>query len=253
MKRKIVQIDESLCDGCGQCVPACAEGAIQIIDGKARLISDQYCDGLGACLGECPQGAITVIERDADEFDEEAVARHLQNQNAEPQPRQQQAPPPAHGCPASRILSFPEQQEVLSQGPRGTKAGPAHVPESKLRQWPVQLHLLSPKAPYFDNADLLICADCVPFAMGDFHNSLLNGHALAIACPKLDDTRFYGEKLAGIFAQNNIRSITIAIMEVPCCSGLVQLVTDALKTSGKKINADVKVLTLRGQIKTERS
>lgn len=239
MKRNIVQIDESLCDGCGQCVTACAEGAIQIIDGKARLISDQYCDGLGACLGECPQGAITVIERDAQAFDEEAVARHLQNQNAEPEPQPQPASPPFSGCPGSRILSFPEQQEKPSQGP-------APVPKSKLRQWPVQLHLLSPKAPYFDNADLLICADCVPFAMGDFHNTLLNGHALAIACPKLDDTRFYIEKLAGIFAQNDIRSITIAIMEVPCCSGLVRLVDEALKSSGKTIDVNVKVLTLQG-------
>jgi len=214
--RKIVKIDEDKCDGCGLCVPDCAEGAIQVIDGKAKLLAENLCDGLGACLGVCPRDAITIEERPADEFDEVAVnaARAV-------------APEPAElpcGCPGTmaRTLSPP--------------AAPTEQPgarRSQLSHWPVQLTLVPPSGAMWNDADVLIAADCVAFAMPDFHERLLAGRAVVIACPKMDDVGPYIDKLTRIFADNSIRSITVAHMEVPCCTGIVMAAKAALDKSGR--------------------
>ena len=181
--RNIVKIDEDKCNGCGECVPACAEGAIEIIDGKAKLVSEMYCDGLGACLGHCPQDAITIEQREADEFDEKATEDHLEE-------RKKSEPKAADFvCPGSMARKLRE-----TSGPGESETGD----NSQLAQWPVQLKLVSPQAPYFKEADLLLVADCVPFAMGDFHSKILKGRGIAIGCPKLDDTEFYIEKFTQI-------------------------------------------------------
>ncbi len=231
-EREIIRIDKEKCNGCGQCVTACAEGAIAIIDGKAELVSEVYCDGLGACLGHCPMDAITIERREAPAFDEEAVRKHLERQKA--------AVSPPQGCPGMKMM----QRTPLP----ADAAGPA---PSQLGQWPVQLQLVSPTASYFAGSDLLIAADCVAFAMGDFHNTLLKGRSLAIACPKLDETDGYVEKLARIISLNELHSLTVARMEVPCCSGLVRLVSAAREMSGIRIDLKEIVLSLDGGIKAE--
>jgi NAD-dependent dihydropyrimidine dehydrogenase PreA subunit len=216
--RNIVKIDQTRCNGCGLCVNACAEGAIAIVDGKARLVSEVYCDGLGACLGHCPQDAISVEEREAAEFDEQATHEHLARQKKVP--AQTQVPTM---CPGLMAHAFtPPQAEESEQGP-------VH---SQLRHWPVQLKLVSPGASYFNDADLLLTADCVPFAMGDFHNRFLREHSVAVGCPKLDDAQFYIDKLATILSANKVRSLTVVHMEVPCCSGLTRIAQEAIRTSG---------------------
>lgn len=236
MKRNIVNIDESKCDGCGLCVSACAEGAIQLVNGKAKLVSDIYCDGLGACLGECPRGAITIEQRDASAFDEKAVHKHLEKLAVKPKKEKH-----AHaGCPGMAAMSFNKKDEK--------SAAPAQKLDSELSQWPVQMHLVPPVAPYWDNADLLICADCVPFAYPNFHSELLKGKKLVIACPKLDDTDPYLEKLTTIFKENNIKSITVARMEVPCCGGIVMIAQRALQESGKQIPFSTVTISIRGEI-----
>ncbi len=246
MKRKIIQIDEELCDGCGQCVPACEEGAIQIIDGKARLVSEVYCDGLGACLGECPQGAIQIVERDAKAFDEDAVKTHLDRQEQIKRTLSEaKANCSSGGCPGSQARILKEQ----STEDHSSSARVAEAP-SRLRQWPVQLHLVPPQAPFFAACDLLIAADCVLMAMGNFHEALLKDKSVAMACPKLDDTGAYAEKLAAIFSLNKIRSITVAIMEVPCCRGLWMLVQKALALSECRIPVELAVISLQGEIKS---
>ena len=204
--RKIVKIDEELCNGCGVCVPACVEGALQIVDGKAKLISEIYCDGLGACLGECPEGAITIEEREAEEFDEEATELHMK-QTAEPLPC---------GCPGTTVRQF-ERQEMPEVA---VGAVPA---QSMLSQWPVQLTLVPPIAPFLQGADILLTADCVPFAYAGFHQELLRDHALLVACPKLDDYEAHLKKLAAVLQQAKPKSLTVVHMEVPCCFGLVQM------------------------------
>ncbi len=240
--RKIVEIDGDRCDGCGLCVSACAEGAIQLIDGKARLVKDDYCDGLGACLGECPQGAITIIERDAARFDEQAVEHHLARLG---RPATGHAPAPASyaahagGCPGSMMRQFDAR-------PAATAA--ATDAPSALRQWPVQLHLVSPTAPYFRDADLLLAADCAAFACGDFHARFLAGHALAIACPKLDDPDGYVDKLAAMITEGGIRSITVVMMQVPCCRGLERLVDLAVQIAGQAIPVRRVILGLQGEV-----
>jgi Pyruvate/2-oxoacid:ferredoxin oxidoreductase delta subunit len=245
MIRNIVQIDREKCNGCGLCVPACAEGAIGIVEGKAILFSDNLCDGLGACLGECPRDAITVIQRAADEFDEEAVARHLGKTADEAT-----APGTRHGkqdhhtqrhggCPGSRSISLPSQQPAT---PSATAKQP-----SQLRQWPVQLHLAPVSAPYFQDADLLIAADCVPFAYADFHRDFLAGKAVLIGCPKLDDNRFYQEKLTELFRVANLRSIAVLRMEVPCCGGIVMAARQALAASGQDIPFHEVTITISGE------
>jgi Pyruvate/2-oxoacid:ferredoxin oxidoreductase delta subunit len=246
MKRNIVKIDENLCNGCGQCVSACAEGAIQMVNGKAKLVSDNYCDGLGACLGECPQGAITIEEREAASFDEEAVARHLTAPKATA--RIVPAPVVAGGCPGmqARVLRADMARPASRAGGANASSTPS---PSMLGQWPVQLHLVSPQAAYFADCDLLVAADCVAFAMGNFHESLLAGRAVVIACPKLDDITPYAEKLAAILSRNNVRSVTVAIMEVPCCRGLMSLVVKAIEGSGKDIPLSLRVIGLDGEVR----
>jgi NAD-dependent dihydropyrimidine dehydrogenase PreA subunit len=246
MIRKIVRIDQERCNGCGLCVPACAEGAIKIVNGKAVLSADNLCDGLGACLGECPQDAIRIIERDADEFDEAEVARHLgitaaPTAAAHPH-RGPDHPVPLHGgCPGSRAVSLAPQQAA-------TTSTSAKQP-SRLRQWPVQLHLVPVSAPYFQDADLLIAADCVPFAYADFHRDFLEGKVVLVGCPKLDDNSFYQEKLTELFRVSSIKSITVLRMEVPCCGGIVMAARQALAASGKNIAFHEVTITIQGEAK----
>lgn len=240
--RNIVQIDEALCNGCGLCISSCAEGAIQLIDGKAKLVKDQYCDGLGACLGDCPQGAITIIQRDADEFDEQSVEEHLQKIGRKPLHQPAPAPAAPHGgggCPGSMMRQFMARPAAVSS---------AVETPSALQQWPVQLHLVPPTAPYFRDADLLLAADCTAFACGDFHARFLTGHALAIACPKLDDPEGYVEKLASMITDGGIRSITVVMMQVPCCRGLERLVELAVQTAGATIPVYRVIVGIEGDI-----
>ncbi|ADL08487.1 ATP-binding protein [Thermosediminibacter oceani] len=247
--RKIVHIDEEKCNGCGLCVPACAEGAIQIIDGKARLISDRYCDGLGACLGECPRGAITIIEREAEEFDEEAVKEHLSRSKPETMAHAH------HGfsCPGSQMMNLkhaPETGENVKAAAKTFSDGEVSISiRSQLGNWPVQLMLVPVDAPYFDGADLLVTADCVPFAYPNYHLELLKGKSVVIGCPKLDDGNYYVKKLAEIFKRNHIKSVTVAHMEVPCCYGLVKIVEEALNLSGKDIPLNLVEIGIKGDRK----
>ncbi|OWZ84889.1 4Fe-4S binding protein [Natranaerobius trueperi] len=240
VKRKIVQIDEEKCDGCGLCVPACEEGAIEIIDGKARLVEDKLCDGLGDCLGECPQDAIQIIEREAENFDEEAVKERLEELRKEKAKKEQQAPV-GGGCPGSRIMQINKKID--------TKEDNSKEASSELEQWPVQLHLVSPHAPYFEDSDLLVAADCVPVAYPEFHRKLLKGKSVAIGCPKLDEADAYIEKLAQIFTVNDIKSVTVAIMEVPCCSGLLSIVNKAIEMSGTDLEINQQVIGVNGEKK----
>ncbi len=250
--REMVVIDEEKCDGCGLCVPSCAEGAIQMIDGKAKLVADNLCDGLGACLGDCPQGAITIEKREADEFDEDAVEKRLKEIGREPVPHQPaSAPAPAGGCPSTRIQSFggcPSTQ-VKAVSPEASASNSAGQRPSELRQWPVQLHLVPPTAPFLQGADVLMAADCVPFAYADFHKDMLKDKALLIACPKLDDGQAYIEKLSQMFTNGGIKSVTVAIMEVPCCSGLTAIVKQALAKSGADIPLEIVTVGVAGEIK----
>lgn len=250
MKRKIIEIDERKCNGCGLCVPACHEGALAIVDGKARLVKDSYCDGLGDCLGECPQDAITIVERDVDPYDEEAVQKHLADR-AKAQNKPQ--PPPGGGCPGLRAFSLatgggcPGQQARNLDQPKPAPAG-GETPSSALGQWPIQLHLVSPQAPYWQEADLLVAADCVLAAYPALHQDLLPGRKLVIACPKLDDTGNYVEKLTAIIGTNSIRSLTIARMEVPCCGGIQAIAEQALARSGKHIPVQTVTIGIQGDV-----
>ncbi len=273
MKRSIVRIDESRCNGCGQCVPNCHEGALQIIDNKARLISDLFCDGLGACVGHCPQDAITIEEREAEPYDERKVMEenivpkgentinahleHLREHDAEEyldeavayleekgieNPLGKEGEKKEFcGCPGSRMMEF--KGEGGSE--KGTRA-------SKLRQWPVQFHLISPNAPYFKKADVLLAADCTAYALGNFHKDHLNGKRLIIACPKLDShEEIYSEKLVALVDEAEINTLTVMIMEVPCCGGLAQLTQDALAKAKRKVPVKKIVVGIRGEIISE--
>ncbi len=236
--RSIIRIDEEKCTGCGLCVPACAEGALKIINGKAKLVSDKYCDGLGACLGECPEGAITIEERETEEFNEEAVKEHLKAEQTVPVVHHH--PANHHSCPSAKVMHFErnrtEKEAVTTPEKR----------ESMLSQWPVQLTLLPPTAPFFENADLLIAADCVPFAYANFHSDFLRDKTVVIGCPKLDNAEFYKEKLTEIFKRSNIRSVTVVNMEVPCCFGLYRLVKEALDSSEKNITLKQEIISIKG-------
>ncbi len=238
MKRKIITIDEEKCNGCGLCINACHEGALQLVNGKAKLISESYCDGLGNCLPECPTGAITIEEREAAPFDEEAVKEHLARQAAASQPQ----PPLACGCPG---------QQVKTIRPSTTAPSPASMPvapvESQLRQWPCQIKLVPVNAPYFNNAHLLIAADCTAYAYADMHNEFMKNRITLIGCPKLDQVD-YAEKLTAIIANNNLKSITVVRMEVPCCGGIVHAVQTALVKSGKMIPWQVVTIGTDGTI-----
>jgi NAD-dependent dihydropyrimidine dehydrogenase PreA subunit len=288
MQREIIRIDEDLCNGCGDCVPGCAEGALQIIDGKVRLVSDLLCDGLGACIGQCPLGAISIERREAEPYDEAKVIadlagkgrntvvahlRHLKDHgqtqllaqgiaalrarqgslgfdldqalaNVEPPPpfprKGTMAPLHAGGCPGSRSVSFDKPAALPSDGPAVASA---------LRQWPIQLHLVNPLAPYFQHADLLVAADCVAFAVGDFHARHLAGKSLVIACPKLDShMEVYVDKIRQMVDGAGVRSITVMVMEVPCCGGLLQMVRQAVSQAARPVPVILTVVGLQGEI-----
>jgi Pyruvate/2-oxoacid:ferredoxin oxidoreductase delta subunit len=283
MKRKIISIDDNKCTGCGECIPDCPEGALQLIDGKARLVSDLFCDGLGACIGTCPQGAISVIEREAKAYDEKTVMENIVRQGAPvikahlehlavhgqtklydeaieylqerkiaipDNDRPACHPKPAHvgnspfaTCPGSAARSIPRNTSSPHRQP-------SENIESELRQWPVQFKLLNTAAQYFDNADLLISADCVPFAYAGFHAELLRGRIVIIFCPKLDaDIDEYIMKLSEIFSTHTVKSITVAHMEVPCCGGVRHVVDQALERSARKIPVIEKTITIQGEVK----
>ncbi|MCP4108010.1 MAG: 4Fe-4S ferredoxin [Desulfobacteraceae bacterium] len=234
--RKIIEIDEELCDGCGQCIPSCAEGALQIIDGKARVIADKFCDGLGACLGECPTGALNVVEREADEFDEEAVEKHLKETD-------KQESVMACGCPSAQIQSFgiPDLRQDADK--------PASSGEtSALAHWPVKIKLVPADAPFLKGADLLVLADCVPVAFPTLHKDFLRGKAVMIGCPKFDDIQEYINKFAEIFKKAELKSITVVVMEVPCCSGLPAIVKKGMEAANKNMPVKQVVISSRGEI-----
>jgi len=237
--RKIIKIDEEKCNGCGLCVPACVEGAIAIIDGKARLISETYCDGLGACLGECPEGAISIEEREGEPFEEEAAKHHLQHE-------EQASDTLPCGCPSATVTQF-EAASVCDHDHRTAEA----PLRSELGHWPVQLTLVPPTAPFLQEADLVLAADCVPFAYADFHRDFIRDHALLVACPKLDDFQAHQRKLNDIVSHSTIKSITVVRMEVPCCSGMLHMAKEAINASGKDIPLEEIVVGIRGEVKAE--
>jgi Pyruvate/2-oxoacid:ferredoxin oxidoreductase delta subunit len=234
--RKIIRIDEEKCDGCGLCASACAEGAIAMVEGKARLISETYCDGLGACIGECPRGAITIIAREAEAFDEAAVAAH-QRPAAAPSP----PAPAACGCPGAALRD-------LSAASTAEATAPTRPAPSRLRTWPVQIHLVPVRAPYLNGAHLTIAADCSAVACPDFHARFLADRVVMIGCPKLDDAAAYREKLTAIFRENEIRAVEVAIMEVPCCGGLARVVAGAIADSGRAIPLRLTRVGVRGEL-----
>ncbi len=249
MKRKIVHIDREKCDGCGLCIDACHEGAIQLVDGKAELVSDVYCDGLGDCLGECPRGAITIEEREAAAYDDDAVKARLATMNEEPDKSTADSVAAATavsgvgggGCPGMSRLAWAGAGEA-------TRKTDSRQP-SALRQWPIQLKLVPVNAPYWKDADILLAADCVAHAYGGFHSELLDGRRLIIACPKLDkSTDEYVEKLAAILASNSVKTLTVAYMEVPCCHSLLRIAQAAVERSGR----DIPLVPLRIGIQGDR-
>lgn len=271
MKRKIINIDEEKCTGCGLCIPNCPEGALQIIDGKARLVGELLCDGLGACVGKCPQGAMTVEEKEAQDYDETKVManlvkagesvisahlKHLKDHHQDDYLKQAEEYLKKHniaipkvkkedlpcGCPGIMTQDLRNQKQEVQEDS-------VILGKSQLGQWPIQLQLLNPNAAYFKDADLVIAADCTPFAYSNFHQRFLKGKILIILCPKLDKVRdFYVEKLAQIFSQNNIKSIIVVHMQVPCCFGLVSLVEESLKKSGKNIIIKDYTISIKGEI-----
>jgi len=236
--RKVVRIDEEKCNGCGACIPACAEGALQIIDGKAKLISETYCDGLGACLGECPQGAITIEERVTEEFDEEAVKLHLE----ETKHTVEELP---CGCPSAMVAQF-ERPETT-----GVAIRERTHQQSMLGQWPVQLTLVPPTAPFLQGTDLVLAADCVPFAYAGFHQDFLRNHSLLVACPKLDDFQAHLKKLTDILRHSSVKSLTVVHMEVPCCFGIVHMARQAIQLSGKDIPFEEVTIGIKGDLKSQ--
>ncbi|AJA48980.1 iron-sulfur cluster-binding protein [Clostridium pasteurianum DSM 525 = ATCC 6013] len=228
MERKIVKIHEEKCNGCGICVKACHEGAIQIINGKAKLISDEYCDGLGDCLPGCPEGAIEIIEREAVDYSEEAVQK-LKKEKAEKKNEVQSIP---CGCPGTVAKAIVRKASAATNVKiKENIAAESAVNVSELRQWPVQLKLINTRAPYLKEADLLVAADCTAYAYADFHKDFIKDHITVIGCPKLDDVKYYEEKLAEILKMNDIKSITVVRMEVPCCGGIVNAVKTAMLNS----------------------
>lgn len=274
VKRKIIEINEEKCNGCSECIPNCPEGALQIIDGKARLVSDLFCDGLGACIGHCPQGAIEIIEREAEPYDERKVMAkivpqginvvkahllHLDEHGEKGflkialeylEEKDIENPLNAGKKPAKMACGCPGTMErVIERKPMAGKDMASAKMDSELMQWPVQLSLVNPNAAYFDSAELLVSADCVPFAFPDFHRKLLKGKAVVIGCPKLDDIEAYTEKLTEIIKSNNLKGITLAHMEVPCCFGLKHAVEQAIEASGKKVKLTQKIVSVQGDFK----
>ena len=277
MLRKVVRIDEARCDGCGECITSCAEGAIALVGGKARLVSDVYCDGLGACLSDCPRDAITVEEREAADFDEAAVGDHLKRLGRAPLPHAPPAPAPAPaahahgpahgpahghahqhgghghghaGCPGSALRELPRRGlTVVAEAPGPAAAFAPPQGGSALGHWPVQLKLVPPHAPWLDGADLLVAADCVPFAYASFHADFLAGRKVLIGCPKLDDNQAYAAKLTEMFSRNDVRSVTVVRMEVPCCGGISWAAREGLARSGKQVPLRDVVIGVDGAVR----
>ncbi|MGC4119086.1 MAG: ferredoxin [Myxococcales bacterium] len=257
MKRKIIEIEEALCNACGQCIDACHEGALALVDGKAKLVKDTFCDGLGACIGDCPTGALKIIEREASDFDQTAVNAHLVTLGKPAQGHGHDHGGHGHhhgghghhhgggGCPGSAMRSM---------APAPASAGPVadgEPPPSQLGQWPVQLMLVPPHAPFLKGSDLVICADCAPFTIPDFHARYLAGKAIVIGCPKLDDLGHYAEKLQAMLTQAQPRKLTVVIMEVPCCRGLAQVAVDAASQPGLSFPVEIHVAGVRGGIEKQ--
>ncbi len=244
--RKIIEIDEEKCDGCGNCVPSCAEGAIQIIDGKAKVIKDLLCDGLGACLGECPQEALKLIEREADEYDEAAVEKHLEKIKEETS--KPEAPSQGCGCPSATLQTFPGEGAAPGACQSANKPVGVNAKGSALCHWPVQIQLVPPHAPFLKGADLLVTADCVPIAYAAFHEDFLKGKVVMMGCPKFDEIDPYVEKFTQIFKTAGIKSITSLYMEVPCCSGLPVILKKAMSLADVEIPMTEVVISPRGEI-----
>ena len=241
--RKIIKIDEELCDGCGLCVPDCAEGSLQIIDGKAKLVADKLCDGLGACLGSCPTGALQIIERAADEFDEEAVEEFLANKENKAKPA---APQMDCGCASTHIQSFkPATPCQAANQPKSVPLGMASG--SQLTHWPIQIRLIPPHAPFMQGADILIAADCTAAAAPDFQKRYLSGKTIMMGCPKFDDGDSYVQKFTEIINTCNLKSITILIMEVPCCSAMNAILKRALNQASVAVPVEQITISTRGQ------
>jgi ferredoxin len=238
VKRKIIEINEDLCDGCGQCVISCAEGALQVIDGKAKVVADMFCDGLGACIGECPTGALKIIEREADEFDVEAVEKYLHGKQKEAAVNELASP---CGCPSAAIQTFTckEANKPLFIGESG---------DSALSHWPIQIKLVPPNAPFLKGADLLVLADCAPVSFPTLHRDFLKGKAVMMGCPKFDDVQEYIDKFAEVFKQAGIKSVTAVIMEVPCCSGLPIIVKKGMEKAGVNVPMGKVVISTKGKI-----
>ena len=238
--RKIIEINEDLCDGCGQCIIGCAEGALEVVEGKAKVIADHLCDGLGACIGECPTGALKIVEREADEFDEEAVEQHLKNTSE----KKTQEEKMACGCPSAHIQSF------VPSSPCDTANTPASFEnvQSALSHWPIKIRLIPPTAPFLKGADLLVLADCCGVAYTCLHQDLLKERVVMMGCPKFDDKESYVQKFTEIFATASIKSITTTIMEVPCCGSMRGIISEALKRSGKDIPVKEYVISAQGKI-----
>ncbi|MDY6879588.1 MAG: 4Fe-4S binding protein [Desulfatiglans sp.] len=239
--RKIIEIDEERCDGCGQCVIECAEGALEIVDQKARVVADKFCDGLGACIGDCPNGALKIIEKETDEFDAEAVEEHLKKKVEERKPDTESL---ACGCPSNQVQTFiPDIScEVAEEPVRPTGT------ESRLSHWPVQIRLVPPTAPFLKGASLLVASDCAPVAYPRFHEDFLRDRVVLLGCPKFDEVEAYVDKFAQIFKANDIKEITVLIMEVPCCSGLPAILKRAMDGAGKSIPMQEVVISARGKI-----
>ena len=247
--RKIIKIDEELCTGCGNCVVDCAEAALEVIDGKAKVVNDVFCDGLGACIKGCPEGALEIIEREAVEFDEEEVEKRLeslkQKEEVEIKQVQQIVEEHAHGCGCQSAKTMVFEEPAVQNQTSGKIS-------SELRQWPVQMHLINPNAPYYQGADVLIAADCTAFSYGDFHRELLNDKSIAIACPKLDQGKeVYIEKIKTLIDGAKINTLTVAIMEVPCCSGLLALAQEGAKRASRKVPIKYIVIGVKGDILKE--
>lgn len=255
-KRKIIRIDEEKCNGCGLCLPGCPEGALQVVEGKVRLVKESYCDGLGACLGHCPQDALQIEERDSDEYDAYGVLAHLEARSPDLAERHREHLR-AHGMggqerdentPAAVCPSVQEYcRGVEGEGGKTEQAGESGS-FSSLGHWPVKLHLLPPAAKFLKNADLVLVADCVPFAYGNMHNDFIKGRAVAAGCPKFDDAPAYEEKIEHILESSNIKSITVVYMEVPCCNGFVRIVRDALESGGKDIPLEAVMIGIKGNV-----
>ena len=244
--RKIIEIDEELCNGCGQCVPACAEGALVIVDGKARMLAEKYCDGLGACLGDCPTNALRIVEREAEDFDEEAVEELMAGKEESTKPGLANAP--SGGCPSATLQTFTPSTPCQAANEPVSHTDSAAPSQSALTHWPVQIRLVPPTAPFLKNADLLIAADCTPIAYPHFHRDFLQGKTVMAGCPKFDDAESYIQKFADILKVAGIKSITNVIMEVPCCGSMRTILTKAMEQAGVKIDVEEVVISARGEI-----